>query len=255
MIEIPRYPKEFKLSRENQYFEYIEGKSVIVVGPADYLAGQGKGAEIDGYDVIVRLNLGCPVPEQLKPDIGSRTDVLYHVVMAQRQVRKNPDVLKLHSREEVQSWKEDGLQWFISKRSTEQARVRKLAGLISGEISWMTIPVPNMRRLELILRTNPNLGTVAIWHVLQSQAKSLYVTGCDFHRSGYHVGYGGFNEEQAAAGAGSKRCWGQVPQPPKGSKGTHDVDKQLKYLARLRIKDNRFRTDEILSKILDEVIL
>lgn len=255
MIEIPRYPKEFKLSRENQYFEYIEGKSVIVVGPAAYLVGQGKGAEIDGYDVIVRLNLGCPVPEQLKPDIGSRTDVLYHTVMAQRQVRKNPDVLKLHSREEVQSWKEDGLQWFISKRSTEQSRVRKLAGLISGEISWMTIPIPNMRRLGLILRTNPNMGTVAIWHVLQSQAKSLYVTGCDFHRTGYHVGYGGFTAEQAAKGAGSVSCWGQVPQPVKRGQNMHDIDKQLKYLAMLRLRDKRFKADEALSKMLDEVVL
>lgn len=255
MIEIPRYPKEFKLSRENQYFEYIEGKSVIVVGPAAYLVGQGKGAEINGYDVIVRLNLGCPVPEQLKPDIGSRTDVLYHVVMAQRQIRKNPDVIKPHSREQIQSWKEDGLQWFISKRSTEQNRVRKLARLISGEISWMTIPIPNMRRLEVILRTNPNMGTVAIWHVLQSQAKSLYVTGCDFHRTGYHVGYGGFTAEQAAKGAGSVTCWGQVPQPVKRAQNMHDVDKQLKYLALLRLRDKRFKADEVLSKMLDEVVL
>lgn len=255
MIEIPRYPRNFKLAFENEYLGFLENKKVIIVGPANYLIGQGRGAEIDKYDVIVRLNLGCPVPEELKPDIGSRTDVLYHIIMGRKQIEKRPDLLKWHSREEMESWKNDGVKWVVSKRSTDASRVRKFAKVIGGVIPWIVISKSNMRRFEIILRTNPNMGPVAIWHVLQSQVKSLYVTGCDFHRSGYHVGYGGFNEEQAAAGAGSKTCWGQVPQPPKGSKGTHDVDKQLKYLARLRIKDNRFRTDEVLSKILDEVIL
>ncbi len=255
MIEIPRYPKEFKLSRENQYFEYLEGKKVIVVGPADYLTGLGMGAEIDKYDVIVRLNLGCPVPEELRLDIGSRTDVLYHVVMNQRQVRKSPDTLKMHSKEEIQSWKDDGLQWFISKRSTDTPRVRKLALIIGGVIPWVAIPKPDMRRLELMLRTNPNMGTVAIWHVLKSQAKSLHVTGCDYHKTGYYPGYGGFTPEQAAKGAGSVTCWGQVPQPQNRTNNMHSVDKQLKYLARLRITDKRFTADKVLSKMLDEVVL
>jgi len=255
LIEIPRYPRNFKLAFENEYLGFLENKKVIIVGPADYLVGQGKGEEIDKYDVIVRLNLGCPVPEELKTDIGSRTDALYHVVMNQRQVRKRPDILKMHSTEQIQSWKKDGLQWFISKRSADTPRVRKLALIIGGVIKWTAIPKPDMRRLELILRTNPNMGTVAIWHILKSNVQSLYVTGCDYHRSGYHVGYGGFTAEQAAKGAGSVTCWGQVPQPVKQTQNMHDIDKQLKYLAMLRLRDKRFKADEVLSKMLDEVVL
>lgn len=254
MIEISRY-SGFKVSPENQYFDYLKGKKVIIVGPADYLIGQGKGAEIDTFDVIVRLNLGCPVPKDLAVDLGSHTDVLYHVVMSQRHVRKKPGVLHPHSLEEINSWKEDGIQWFVSKRGVNTMRVRKFGRLIGGKIPWTAIPKPDMRRLELILRTNPNMGTVAIWHILKSNVQSLYVTGCDYHRSGYHVGYGGFTAEQAAKGAGSVTCWGQVPQPVKQTQNMHDVDKQLKYLALLRLRDKRFKADEVLSKMLDEVVL
>jgi len=254
VIEISRYSR-FKVSPENQYFDYLKGKNVIIVGPADYLIGQGKGQEIDQYDVIVRLNLGCPVPKDLVVDLGSRTDVLYHVVMSQRHVRKKPGVLHPHSLEEINSWKEDGIQWFVSKRGVDTMRVRKFGRLIGGKIPWMAIPTPNMRKLEIMLRTNPNMGTVAIWHILESSAKSLYVTGCDFHRSGYHPGYGGFTPEQAAKGAGSTTCWGQIPQPPKGLNNMHDVTKQLKYLAKLRIRDGRFKVDPVLSGMLDEVVL
>jgi hypothetical protein len=255
LIEIPRYSKQFSLSPEAQYFEYLRDKRVVIVGPAAYLVGQGRGKDIDAYDVIVRLNLGCPVPEEIKSYIGSRTDVLYHVVMNQRQVRKRPDILKMHSKEQIQAWKNDGVNWFVSKRSVDTPRVRKLAELIGGVISWTVISNPDMRRLELMLRTNPNMGTVAIWHIMQSQAKSLYVTGCDFHRTGYHPGYGGFTPEQAAKGAGSVTCWGQIPQPKNRVNNMHDIDKQLKYLARLRVKDRRFTADKVLSKMLDEVVL
>lgn len=254
MIEIPKYPKSFNLSTEKQYFEYLEGKSVIIVGPADYLVGQGRGAEIDKYDVIVRLNLGCPVPEELKADIGSRTDVLYHVIMNKKFIDKRPDLFGWHTEEEVKSWKKDGVKWVISKRSVDSIRVKKFAKVIGGVIPWTAVPKASMRRFETILRTNPNMGTVAIWHVLQSRAKSLYVTGCDFHTTGYHPGYGGFTPEQAVKGAGSVTCWGQVPQPKKRNERMHDVGKQLRYLARLRARDGRFTPDKVLSKMMDGAV-
>lgn len=254
MIEISSHSQS-EMASKNQYFDFLKGKKVIVVGPADYLVGQGKGSEIDKFDVILRLNLGCPVPQNLVSDLGSRTDVLYHVVVNPRHVRKRPDLFKLHNEEEIRSWKKDGVKWFVSKRGIETMRVRRLAGILSGEIPFIAISRSDMRRLELTLGTNPNMGTVAMWHLLQADIQSLYVTGCDFHRSGYHPGYGGFTPEQAAKGAGSTTCWGQVPQPPRGMGNPHDVGKQLKYLARLRSRDKRFKMDSVLSKILDEVVL
>ena len=53
------------------YAGYLSGKRVVLVGPAASLAGQGKGQWIDEHDVVVRLNLASPVPDECKADVGS----------------------------------------------------------------------------------------------------------------------------------------------------------------------------------------
>ena len=34
----------------------IEGKTVAIVGPAEYLMGSGYGNKIDEHDIVVRVN-------------------------------------------------------------------------------------------------------------------------------------------------------------------------------------------------------
>ena len=52
--------------------EYLQGKSIALVGPAPYLVGQNKGKLIDSYDVVVRIQPEIFCIE----DYGSRTDVI-----------------------------------------------------------------------------------------------------------------------------------------------------------------------------------
>ncbi len=69
----------------------VAGKRVVVVGPARTLVGQGRGAEIDCYDVVVRLNesivYGASEPSAYR-DVGARTDICYgnQVVLRQELV-------------------------------------------------------------------------------------------------------------------------------------------------------------------------
>lgn len=58
----------------NRTAEMVLGKSVALVGNAQSLLTQGKAAEIDAHDVVIRINLGIPgiVPA---PQIGERTDI------------------------------------------------------------------------------------------------------------------------------------------------------------------------------------
>ena len=52
--------------------EYLRDKKVALVGPAPYLIGKSRGQEIDGHDVVVRIQ-----PEIFSPeDYGSRTDIV-----------------------------------------------------------------------------------------------------------------------------------------------------------------------------------
>ncbi len=65
---------------------FVAGRRVVVVGPARTLLGQGRGAEIDGYDVVVRLNQACGAPEPAAPaDVGARTDICYANQVVLRQ--------------------------------------------------------------------------------------------------------------------------------------------------------------------------
>lgn len=55
--------------------EYLKNKNVIVVGPSNHIKYYGR--LIDSYDVVIRLNMGYPVPEAIQIDYGCRTDILF----------------------------------------------------------------------------------------------------------------------------------------------------------------------------------
>ena len=38
------------------YLKFIEGKTVAIVGPAQYMMGKNLGEEIDNHDIVVRIN-------------------------------------------------------------------------------------------------------------------------------------------------------------------------------------------------------
>lgn len=260
--EVPVKPlskKEIKVQKiavetqasEDKYFQFLRDKRVVIVGPAGYLKGQGRGAEFDDYDLIVRLNLACPVAEGLKADVGSRTDVLYHIIIKNEHVRQRPDLFKHHTRQEVESWKADGVKWVVVRQTSINNRVGGFAPAVAGAVDWLAISHAKMERIRGTFKTMPNIGTVAMWHILEAPVKELYVAGCDFHLSGYYETYGGFDADQAARGkrsdGGMNRCWGQVPQQRKTL--MHAVPPQIEGLSRIYEKDARFKCDKELRKL------
>ena len=58
---------------ERSPFEGLEGSSCAVVGNSGVLLGQGHGQEIDGHDVVFRVN--SPPLERHTADVGRRTTV------------------------------------------------------------------------------------------------------------------------------------------------------------------------------------
>ena len=63
---------------DKDYYNYVKGKKVIIVGPAGYLRGMGKGKFIDDFDIIIRLNRSFPIEESDFQDLGSQTHIRYH---------------------------------------------------------------------------------------------------------------------------------------------------------------------------------
>lgn len=76
--EIKNYHKKIHTDGvERQYYNYIKGKKVAIVGPSPWLNGRKMGAYIDSFDIVVRINQGIFLPKSSAEDYGSRTDIIY----------------------------------------------------------------------------------------------------------------------------------------------------------------------------------
>lgn len=233
------------------YLRFLADKKIVLIGPSEYLTGLGLGPFFDSFDLIVRMNLSCPTPKNLHKDIGSRTDVLYHVLLRTSHCDAVPELFQAHTAEDIIDWKNDGVKWVVAKLSVDTDRTKKFARANKNIIPWITVPSVSYRNLKIRLGTAPNMGTIAIDHMLTSDLKELHVYGCDFHASGYYVGYGGFDEEQAKNGIGGHGFWGQ--RKDFTTKRPHKLEPQLKYLANIYNRDKRFKPDDVLKKLLGVV--
>lgn len=209
------------------YGRYLAGKRVALVGPASTIEGSRQHDLIESHDVVVRLNHALPVPAHLEPDVGCRTDVLYHNLWSgSPKARPFPELVALL----------DGhVQWVCSTypylnlehRWTDD--IDRFVKALSGRVPFR---VPrNLRYLRTWweCRTQPNAGVSAIADLLSFDIARLYITGFTFYAGSqpYHAGYRGV---------------GVTP--------IHDQDRQRAFVARLLQADSRLVADAVLRQIL-----
>lgn len=214
---------------EGEYLSSLVGKRVIIVGPAGYLQGQGKGEEIDGYDTVVRVNHALPVA--YPQDYGSRTDILYHILSHRGGTAKT-----IVAKEEIESW---DCEWLVSRHDLRSSRIRTVGQYLQGR-KWTAMSHEFCFTIRKEVGSmSPNTGVSAIAHLLLSDLRSLDVVGFDFYRSGVYTGYGDIQEGERA---------------DKVNERWHDTDAQLRYLEVLQRRDNRLVFDDTLKEIINESI-
>ena len=147
--------------------QYVQGKSVIVVGPAPTLIGRNKQSFIEGFDIIVRCNNSCPIPQLLQPDYGSRCNVLYLNQVVEMIMRE-----KLP----IKTYKQYGVK-FLRLKTAVFLNIKK----IQREINADCIQEQFTRVRQQIHNTDPLIGHVAIRDILQYEPKRLHITGMDFY--------------------------------------------------------------------------
>jgi len=68
-----------RITRENEergvLTGFISGKRVAIVGSSPLERGRGRGAEIDGYDIVIRFN-NAPAGKRFSTDFGCKTTIL-----------------------------------------------------------------------------------------------------------------------------------------------------------------------------------
>lgn len=206
--------------------EYLKGKSVVLVGPASTLLGQGMGPWIDGHDVVVRINHAWPLPKHLARDVGTRTDILYHNLNPKKQRLRKKDIIAMH---------QSGVQWVVSTHPAVRARYRRRQQLLrrlSGRyVRFRAVPLSVKKRLRPHVGS-ANGGLIAIVDLLRYPIARLYVTGFSFYTTPY-LDYPNY-----------KRSF------IKNALNHHNQRRHKTYLARLLKREPRLAVDPFIERLL-----
>ena len=192
-----------RLDFDADYARLLEGKSVIVVGPAETLLGTGQGRVIDSFDLVVRFNTAIeymPFADELARDIGARTDILYC----------NTEVLcddivgqqRLSHEQFIRACEEVGIKYFVgtnndyahapsdSQSRKGEAKLAEFQNFLDAfgvrSKCRMLFSTPDTVRAWLrgyIGRT----GFIGIVDLLRYDIRSLHITGMTFYHKGGHL--------------------------------------------------------------------
>ena len=216
--------------QENKYFDLLKNKDIILVGPSSYLIGKNKGREIDEYDLIARMNFSIPTKEEMKIDLGSRTDILYKRLL--KRINKQGDYFP--TKEEIKSWKNDKLKWVVVIATSNMSKGTKFGEInkffpwtVTGKVKGEIKKASGVKQIFA--------GLISAVHILKSKAKSLTITNCTFYNTGYYDSYRGLIGKDASEDTDRK---------------DFEVLTQLKFLNNLRKSDSRLIFDECLEEII-----
>lgn len=206
------------------------GKRVALVGPSQTLIGNAQGRLIDSFDLVVRINHQWPIPTELKADLGTRMDVLYHCCNGDYSVQR---LFNAEFSNTKQVFFEKGLDAYFLKK----------------ECAKRKIPCSDITAFyaDLVLktRTYPNTGLVAIYHLLQLGISELYITGLTFFQKPYYAGYHGTTA--------APETFEQIQK--KGGYWRHSFAPQLRYFAQMAKNDSRIEMDPELNEIVESQLL
>ena len=192
-----------RLDLDPAYQQLLQGKNVIVVGPAQTLLGTKQGAMIDAYDLVVRFNTvieHLPFSEELARDVGSRTDILYsnNEVLIDGILGQN----RITHEQFVRLANQSGIKWIISTNngfSYQKAAARTLKCFAEKEEFQRFIAEKDIRSQFHMLFSLPDLvkkwmngyagrtGFLALVDLLRYDLNRLHITGMTFYHSGGHL--------------------------------------------------------------------
>ena len=262
------YPDALGLQQEIALIELdqdfgrlVNGKNVIIVGPAQTLQGKGQGRMIDDHDLVVRFNTAIhyiPFTRKLARDIGTRTDILYC---------NNEVIIK-------QMLFQQGITHEQLRRVCEEAGIKYLVSTNNG----FTFPAPDEREphcrseylaFNLFLKQQGirvgfrmlhstsaharsllngytgRTGFLAVLDLLSYDIQRLAITGMTFYHSGGHL----FFKENASELHPLKDHLGR--ESPESVQG-HNSYLELEIMRQLAgLYGPKLQLDEHLQKLLD----
>lgn len=191
--------------------EIVDGKRVVVLGSSKCVEDNNR-ENIEGYDVVVRVNYGWPVDKILLDKTGNRVDIFYNYG---------------HNR----------------KRNNNLTQAKLVSYAIEGPFSEFckrknihtTSLVANRRQFREKYDVYPTTGFFAIWELLHCNLKELYVTGFTFYKEPY------FEDRPRKDIVFEKILDGQT---------VHDFNWEFEHMCRLYLDDSRVKIDNKLYELM-----
>lgn len=208
---------------------FVRGRRLALVGPSRSIAGSSLGPSIDDHDLVVRINHGWPVPDDMRGDLGQRLDILYHCC--------NGD----HPIDRVFSAGIDRLRWACFENGLDAATLVFECGRCGVTPLDVTATYGELRQR---LGSPPNTGLVAIHHLLEAGAAGVALFGMTFYREPYLEGY-------PADGADAVHWPANGPLPTRIWE--HDLPAQYGYFTELCRRERRLSVDEVSLRTMPEV--
>lgn len=192
-----------RLDFDADYARLLEGKRVVVVGPAETLLGTNQGREIDSFDLVVRFNTAIeymPFADELAKDVGARTDILYcnNEVLRDRVARQQ----NLSRERFVRACEASGIKYFVGanndfthgeldehgpKGSADQIEIQKFLDESGVQARClMLFSTPAVLR-EWLRGHFGRTGFIGIVDLLRYDLSRLHVTGMTFYHKGGHL--------------------------------------------------------------------
>lgn len=210
----------------------LENKSAIIVGPSVSIQNCNLGNFINSFDIVIRLNKALPLPTNMHPHIGNRTDIIYNSLNQSDYPGENnisPDFFKKNGVKYVRCPYPN-----ISPFSYD---IKDFKFKNKNIIQFGHIDLNYYRKLRYNLQTRPYTGTCAIADLLTFKIKKLYVMGIDFYTYSYARYYRTINERKLQK---------------LRNNNIHQRTPQINLIKRFYLLDNRLVVDNILDGLLLE---
>jgi hypothetical protein len=148
------------------------GKRVVLIAPAPHIAEVKQ--DLSKYDIVCRMNKAVPLPKEIIKTTGNRTDVLY----------LTPAV---HPNKEWENIPELRVKPNILFSTVEGRTIHKYKPF---KHKLKIIGYEHFYNIWDEIKSEPNMGLIAISDILSENPKELYITGMTFYQSGgYYKGY------------------------------------------------------------------
>lgn len=187
-IKFPEGTESIRL--EEDFYNYIEGKSVAIGGTSPSVKTMRLGSKIDEYDIIARIH--CPYRghaddlsrHTVHPDdyryVGSRTDIFYCGGFGTKHKEWLDSV--------VQTFKDSGGKFLCWERATMSFRketldnIFRVLSIMPLRLTTLTQYIGTIHDLGF----EPLLGTHAILDILRCNPSRVFIYGCPSFVSATH---------------------------------------------------------------------